>query len=232
MSDPGNIAGTATMSDTATSDTGDAILEAVASKLVWLFRDPDESRQTARTAALQAIAACNPQTPLECLLVGRMLALSLSAIDAAGKAATPGCPDRLRLQYLTKTNTLSRQAQQAEAEWARLRVPPRPQPQLNSQPQPQRQTQKQPEKQPKPQPQTAPPKPQAVPSQPRPATPGPAVPRPAAPPPADAALQALLDLATAAATRPAPAAAPLTASSAPRSPSFRESLLQRTAMPR
>ncbi|HYZ22242.1 MAG TPA: hypothetical protein VE690_08805 [Rhodopila sp.] len=218
MSDPGNIAGTATM-----SDTGDAILEAVASKLVWLFRDPDDSRQTARTAALQAIAACNPQTPLECLLVGRMLALSLSAIDAAGKAATPGCPDRLQLQYLTKTNTLSRQAQQAEAEWARLRVPSRPQPQPTLRPQPQQQ----PEKQPKPQPQAAPPKPQAAPAQPRPATPGPAV-----PPPADAALQALLDLAATAATRPGSSASPLAASSPPRSPSFRESLLQRTAMSR
>ena len=185
-----------------------SLLDAVARRLIPLFRDPGTDREAARRAALAALAAFNPQTLVDPLVIGRILALTLAAIAATAEAIDPAHPPSRQIQFMGKANTLSRSAQQAEAALAKSRQQSHSQAELRQIPQA------------KPDPRAEPrPTPQVEPVKPRPA------PMPVTAPSPDAAIQTLIEQAMAEFS----AAVPPHLLGNQRKPSLRQALMQGTS---
>jgi hypothetical protein len=104
------------MSQTAHPDLDPwhGLLYAVTERLTPLFKGAERGATYARYAAGEAIAAFNPQSRADYASIGRILALSLSAITAAAQSADPDLPEEQQIRFLTKAQSLSRTADQAE----------------------------------------------------------------------------------------------------------------------
>jgi hypothetical protein len=107
-------------------DPWHGILYTVIEHLAPLFKSAERGATYARYAAGKAIAAFNPESRADYTSIGRILALSLSAITVAAQSTDPSLPAAERLRFLNKVQSLSRTADQAERTMmARRRLAPR-----------------------------------------------------------------------------------------------------------
>jgi hypothetical protein len=95
-------------------DPWHGLLYAVIERLIPLFKGTERGETYARYAAGEAIAAFNPESRADYASIGRILALSLSAITAAAQSVAPDLSGEQQIRFLTKAQSLSRTADQAE----------------------------------------------------------------------------------------------------------------------
>jgi hypothetical protein len=97
------------------------LLDRLADHLAPLFVTSVSALPIARLMAGRAIAAYQPQTQADLISIGRIIAFSMSALAALGRAASEDMAPALQLRYLGRANTLNRSADQSERAMDRRR---------------------------------------------------------------------------------------------------------------
>ncbi|WP_428485737.1 hypothetical protein [Rhodopila sp.] len=90
------------------------LIECLANRLAPLFVAGRDDLPVAQAMAVCAIASYQPRTHADCINSARVIAFSMAALAALGRAASEDMPPALQLRYLGKANTLNRSAAQGE----------------------------------------------------------------------------------------------------------------------
>jgi hypothetical protein len=92
----------------------DALLVRVADHIAPLFESPDADPTSARTAALGALATYQPESPADFVNIARILAFSMASLVALGLAAAADLTPAQKMRYFGRANALNRSADQTE----------------------------------------------------------------------------------------------------------------------